>query len=108
MTNEERIAEWFEQNEYCPQTGTTLPCTYPDDVMGCSKCEARSLIVFLDSLGFVQKDKDQVIPPIYEENFAQGMTLPTQREQELLRQGAEWLKHGAGFVRVKSILPEGK
>jgi NADH pyrophosphatase NudC (nudix superfamily) len=91
MTNEERIAEWLEQNEYCPQTGTTLPCTYPDDVMGCSKCEARSLLTFLrDELGFVQKDKDQSYTLI---NSDAGGKVVYQVPP--------------GFVRVKSIV-EGK
>jgi hypothetical protein len=89
MTNEERIAEWFDQNEYCPQT---LPCTYPDDVKGCSKCEARSLLTFLDSLGFVQKDEDQSYGFIWTD------------------EAGVFIKYRCpdGFVRVKSILPEGK
>jgi hypothetical protein len=107
MTNEERIAVFIYEQQ---KRGISPPWK---DLSQTAKAywieKARYLLTFLrDELGFVQKDKDQVIPPIYEENFAQGMTLPTQREQELLRQGAEWLKHGAGFVRVKSILAEGK
>jgi hypothetical protein len=93
MTNEERIAEFMHTETWGYPWDKT-----PRAMKDAWREKARSLLTFLDSLGFVQKDEYQEMPIIVENGKALMFTLT---EKSAIEQ--------AGFVRVKSILAqEGK
>jgi hypothetical protein len=104
--NIERLAEWlYNQHAKDIQRGETdsrwliAPSWEAlrklrgiDTIATFYRNKARSLLTFLDSLGFVQKDKDQSYGFIWTD------------------EAGVFIKYRCpdGFVRVKSILPEGK
>jgi hypothetical protein len=106
MTNEERIAEWLFLEDWDKEKGWA----YTNELSGDWKEVspegrphylriARSLLTFLDSLGFVQKDVQTKPRP--------HLAASTDYEQGFV--DAREIMLESGFVRVKSILAqEGK
>jgi hypothetical protein len=84
MTNEERIAEFMHTETWGYPWDKT-----PRAMKDAWREKARSLLTFLDSLGFVQKDEDQSYGFIWTD------------------EAGVFIKYRCpdGFVRVKSILP---
>jgi hypothetical protein len=93
MTNEERIAEWLHDRDkgYWHSNKKWEWTKENEQAKNVWRKQARSLIVFLDSLGFVQMDEDQSYGFIWTD------------------EAGVFIKYRCpdGFVRVKSIV-EGK
>jgi hypothetical protein len=62
--------------------------------------DAQLLELQKEGAKLVVQCAEQDMPELYEENFSEGMTLPTISEMRMIKKGMYWLRDEAGFVKV--------
>jgi hypothetical protein len=91
------------------ETSYQYKCPTPNrDCKDCESEAALKAILTAAQLLELQKEgaklvvqcADQDMPELYEENFSEGMTLPTISEMRMIKKGMYWLRDEAGFVKV--------
>jgi hypothetical protein len=92
LCNQPPIYKCNNPEHYSHKTASTI----------CKECLADQILNLFKEDGWVRLDEDQSLPELHPEDFSKGMIPANPQKMELLRQGMEWLKHEAGFRKVKN------